>query len=157
MLPSLYLLYLVREYSAMENKIESAKEIEETGSYLQLSFSRAPKKNQEALAQLGKRWVQCLNKQGVNSKIYYLNNSSKTTGEEVPPPEGVESIAKILSISDDEMLGVSLQFYRDQAHAYQVFSNMMQDETCGAIAKEFDSLVTQGKNMITDGFSRLRV
>ena len=139
----------------MENKIESRTGIEEeTGSYLQLSFSRAPKKNQEALAQLGKRWVQWLNKHGVSSKIYYLN-SSTTTNEEVP--EGVESIAKILSVSDDEMLGVSLQFYRDQAHANEVFAKMMQDETCGAIGKEFDGLVTQGKGMITDGFSRLRI
>jgi uncharacterized protein YbaA (DUF1428 family) len=140
----------------MENKIESAKEIEETGNYLQISFSRAPKRNQEALAQLGKRWVQWLNENGVSSKIYYLDTSgSTTTREEVP--EGVESIAKILSVSDDEMLGVSLQFYRDQAHANEVFAKMMQDETCGAIGKEFDSLVTQGKSMITDGFSRLRV
>jgi hypothetical protein len=42
----------------MENKIEPAIEIEEeeeqTGNYLQISFSRAPKKNQKALAQLGK-------------------------------------------------------------------------------------------------------
>ena len=128
--------------------------IEEAGSYLQLSFSRAPKKNQEALAQLGKRWVQWLNKHGVSSKIYYLD-SSTTTSEEVP--DGVESIAKILSMSDDEMLGVSLQFYRDQAHANEVFAKMMQDETCGAIGKEFDTLVTQGKGMITDGFSRLRI
>jgi uncharacterized protein YbaA (DUF1428 family) len=135
-------------------KIESIREIEEAGSYLQLSFSRAPKKNQEALAQLGKRWVQWLNKHGVSSKIYYLN-SSTTTSEKVP--EGVESIAKILSIRDDEMLGVSLQFYRDQAHAEEVYSKMMQDEVCGAIGKEFDGLVTQGKNMITDGFSRLRM
>jgi uncharacterized protein YbaA (DUF1428 family) len=55
------------------------------------------------------------------------------------------------------MLGVSLQFYRDQAHADEVYSKMMQDETCGAIGKEFDSLVTPGKSMITDGFSRLRM
>jgi uncharacterized protein YbaA (DUF1428 family) len=139
----------------MENKIEFAKEIEETGNYLQISFSRAPKKNQEVLAQLGKRWVQWLNEHGVSSKIYYLDNSSTKSSEEIP--EGVESIAKILSVSDDEMLGVSLQFYRDQAHANEVFAKMMQDETCGAIGKEFDSLVTQGKGMITEGFSRLRI
>jgi uncharacterized protein YbaA (DUF1428 family) len=138
----------------MENKIEFAREIEETGNYLQISFSRAPKKNQEALAQLGKRWVQWLNEQGVSSKIYYLDKIS-TTSKEVP--EGVESIAKILAVTDDEILGVSLQFYKDQAHANEVFAKMMQDETCGAIGKEFDSLVTQGKGMITEGFSRLRI
>ena len=140
----------------MENKIEFAKEIEETGNYLQISFSRAPKKNQEALAQLGKRWVQWLSENGVSSKIYYLDNSSSTiTREEIP--EGIESIARVLSVNDDEMLGVSLQFYRDQAHANEVYSKMMKDEICGAIGKEFDSLVTQGKSMITDGFSRLRI
>jgi uncharacterized protein YbaA (DUF1428 family) len=144
----------------VEKTIESAKEIEEEiGSYLQLSFSRAPKKNQEALAQLGKRWVQWLNKHGVSSKIYYLNSSSTTTttSEQVSPPQGIESIAKTLSVGDDEILGVSLQFYRDQAHADEVYSKMMQDETCGAIGKEFDSLVTPGKSMITDGFNRLRM
>jgi uncharacterized protein YbaA (DUF1428 family) len=142
---------------------ESATEIEEqeTGNYLQISFSRAPKKNHDALAQLGKRFEQWLKKYGVSSKIYYLNNNNSgsgtttTTNGEVY--EGIESIAKILSISEDEMLGVSLQFYRDQAHADQVRSKMMQDETFGAIAKEFDGLVTQGKSMITDGFSRLKV
>ena len=45
----------------MKNKttIESATaEIEErTGSYLQLSFSRAPKKNHDALAQIEKQFV----------------------------------------------------------------------------------------------------
>jgi uncharacterized protein YbaA (DUF1428 family) len=83
--------------------------------------------------------------------------TTTTTTKEVPPPNGVESIAKILSVSHDEMLGVSLQFYRDQAHANEVFAKIMQDETCAAIGKEFDSLVTQRKGMITEGFRRLRV
>ena len=152
-------IFIVLNIATAMEKTESTETVEETGGYLQISFSRAPKKNQDALAQLGKRWVQWLNKHGVSSKIYYLNNnsSSTTTSEQREVPEGLESIAKILSVSDDEMLGVSLQFYRDQAHADQVHSKMMQDETCGAIGKEFDGLVTQGKGMITDGFSRLRV
>ena len=150
--------------TAMNNKTatESLTEIEqgeeqeeETGSYLQISFSRAPKKNHDALAHLGKWFELWLKKYGVSSKIYYLNNNSSTTrnGEVY---EGIESIAKILSISHDEELGVSLQFYRDQAHADQVRSKMMQDKTFGAIAKEFNCLVTPGKSMVTDGFSPLR-
>ena len=43
------------------------------------------------------------------------------------------------------MLGVSLQFYRDKAHADEVYLKMMQDETCGAIGKEFNGLVTPEK------------
>ena len=137
-----------------ESTTEIEEKAEETGGYLQISFSRAPKKNHDALAQLGKRFEQWLKKYEVSSKIYYLNSS--TTSNEVHP-EGLESITKILSLSDDEELGVSLQFYRDQSHADQVRSKMMQDKTFGAIAKEFDSLVTPGKSMITDGFSRLGV
>ena len=127
--------------------------IQETANYLQISFSRAPKKNHDALARLGKQFVQWLDKYGVSSKIYYLNNNSGTTNTEVY--EGLESITKIISISDDEELGVSLQFYRDQAHADQVRSKMMQDETFAPIGKEFDSLVSKGKSMISDGFSSL--
>jgi uncharacterized protein YbaA (DUF1428 family) len=119
---------------------------------MDLSFSRAPKKNHDAMAQIGKQFVQWLKKQEVKSEIYHL--SSTTTSGEVP--EGVESIAKTLSIGDDEEdVWVALQFYRDRAHADEVHAKMMQDESIGALMREFDSLVTQGKSLITGGFSRL--
>jgi uncharacterized protein YbaA (DUF1428 family) len=82
---------------------------------------------------------------------YHLSNNSSTASDE-SPTEGLESIAKILSISDYEELGVSLQFYRDKAHVDQARSKMMQDETFGAIGKEFDSLGSPGNSMIRDGF-----
>jgi uncharacterized protein YbaA (DUF1428 family) len=138
----------------MEKATESSIEIE-SGSYMDLSFSRAPKKNHDALAQFGKQYLQWLKKHGVKGEIYYLRSS--TTSDDNPPSDGVESITKILSISDDkEELWVALQFYRDRAHAEEVRGKMMQDESVGAIMKEFDGLVSQGKSLITDGFSRLR-
>jgi uncharacterized protein YbaA (DUF1428 family) len=138
--------------NASETKSPITAEIE-TGSYMDLSFSRAPKKNHDAMAQIGKQFVRWLKKQGVKSEIYHL--SSMTTSEEVP--EGLESIAKTLSIGDDdeEDVWVSLQFYRDRAHADEVHAKMMQDESIGQLMREFDSLVTQGKSLITGGFSRL--
>jgi hypothetical protein len=85
------------------NKTESTTEIESTTteSYTDLSFSRAPKKNHDALVQLGKQYVQWLKSQGVRTEIYHL--SSSTTTSEVPP-EGLESITKTLSVGDDEEL-----------------------------------------------------
>jgi uncharacterized protein YbaA (DUF1428 family) len=136
--------------NASETKSPITAEIE-TGSYMDLSFSRSPKKNQDAMAQIGKQFVQWLEKQGVKSEIYHL--SSMTTSEEVP--QGLESIAKTLSIGDDEDVWVALQFYRDRAHADEVRAKMMQDESIGAFMKEFDGLVTQGKSLIKGGFSRL--
>ena len=141
--------------AAEEAKNPITAEIEEAGSYMDLSFSRAPKKNHEAMAQIGKQYVQWLKKHGVKSEIYHLNSS--TTSEEVP--KSVESIAKILSIGDneEEEIWVALQFYRDQAHADEVRSKMMQNGSVGALMKQFDGLVSQGKSLITDGFSRLKV
>jgi uncharacterized protein YbaA (DUF1428 family) len=132
----------------MENT-EPATEIEETGNYLGLSLIRAPKDNHKSIEQIGKPIVQWFRKHGARPEIYNLSTSEF--------PEGIESIAKILSIGDEEEVWVALQFYRDQAHADQVRSKMMQDESIGKLMKEFDSLVTQGKSMISDGFSRLRV
>jgi hypothetical protein len=51
---------------------------------------------------------------------------------------------------------VALQFYKDKAHADEVRSKMVQDQGVSTIMREFDSLVSQGKSLITDGFSRLR-
>ena len=137
----------------MGKATESSIEIE-SGTYMDLSFSRAPKENHDTLAQLGKQYMQWLKKQGVKGEIYYLNSS--TTSDDNPPPDGVESITKILSISDDkEELWVALQFYRDRAHVDEVRGKMMQDESVGAIMKEVDGLVSQGKSLITDGLSRL--
>jgi|ERR687898_3055999 large subunit ribosomal protein L17 len=139
--------------ASMDNTTETATEIEETGSYMDLSFSRAPKKNHDAMAQIGKQYVQWLKKHGVRSEIYHLISS--TTSE--VPSDGVESIAKTLSIGDDdEEVWVALQFYRDPAHADEVRSKMMQDESVVALIKEFDGLVSQGKNLIIGGFSRLK-
>lgn len=94
------------------SKTKSAIEIEATGNYMDLAFSRAPKNNHDAIEQIGKPFVQWLKEQGVRTEIYYLNTSEV--------PEGLESIAKILSLGDDEEIWVLLQFYKDRAHADEV-------------------------------------
>jgi hypothetical protein len=63
------------------------------------------------MEQIGKPFVQWLRKHGVRTEIYHLSKTNEV------PPEGVESIAKTLSIGDDEEVWVALQFYRDRAHA----------------------------------------
>ena len=70
-------------------------------------------------------------------------------------PEGLESITKKLSVAEDEELWVLLQFYRDQAHANEVYSKMMLDESIGQLVKKFDGLITQGSNLIMGGFSHV--
>jgi uncharacterized protein YbaA (DUF1428 family) len=94
--------------------------------------------------------VQWFKKHGARPEIYNLSTSEF--------PEGVESIAKTLSTAEDkEEVWVLLQFYRDQTHADQVTAKMMQDESIGALMKEFGGLISQGSNLIMGGFNRLRV
>ena len=122
---------------------ESAAQIETTRSYMDLSFSRALKKNHDAIEQIGKPFVQRFKKDGVRSEICHLSSNSNssrssTTSEQerVAALEGrLESIAKTLSIGYDVEIWVLLQFYRDQAHADEVHSNMMQDESVGNLSR----------------------
>lgn len=131
-------------------KSEPDSEIEETGNYLGLSLIRAPKKNHKSIEHLAKPIVQWFKKQGTRPEIYHLSTSEF--------PEGIESIAKTLSTAEDnEEVWVLLQFYKDQTHADQVTAKMMQDESIGALMKEFGGLISQGSNLIMGGFNRLRV
>ena len=140
----------------MENKTESNGGIEqETGDYLGLNFIRAPKRNHDAMTQIGRPFVDWFKKQGVRPEIYYLGGTSNEQNESTP--EGLQSIANKLSVGEDEELWVLLQFYSDEAHANEVYSKMMQDETIGQLVKKFDGLIVQGSNLIMGGFTHSRV
>lgn len=128
--------------SAINNKTitESAAQIETTRSYMDLSFNRALKKNHDAMEQIGKPFVQRFKRHGARPEIYHLSSNSSSTSssssttseqETIAAPERLESIAKSLSIGNDVEIWVLLQFHRDQAHADEVHSNMMQDERVG--------------------------
>ncbi len=82
------------------------------------------------MTQIGQPFVEWFKKQGVRPEIYYLRGTSNEQKNE-STPEGLERIADKLSVGEDEELWVLLQFYRDQAHANEVYSKMMQDESIG--------------------------
>jgi MinD-like ATPase involved in chromosome partitioning or flagellar assembly len=132
------IFFVLNRTTALDN-IESSTEIEEeTRNYMGLNYIPALKKNHDTMEQIGKPFVQRFKRHGVRSEIYPLrsnssSSSSSTTSEQetIAAPERLESIAKTLSIGDDVEIWVLLQFYRDQAHADEVHSNMMQDERVG--------------------------
>jgi hypothetical protein len=139
----------------MENKTESGNKIgQETGNYLGLNFIRAPKRNHDSMKQINQPFVEWFKKQGVRTEIYYLSGTVSSEQNEAAP-EGLESITRKLSVGQDEELWVLLQFYRDQAHANEVYSKMMQDESIGQLVKKFDGLVTKGSSLIMGGFSHV--
>jgi uncharacterized protein YbaA (DUF1428 family) len=70
--------------------------------------------------------------------------------------EGFENIDKTLSAAEDEEIWVELQYYRDRSHCEDIFARMMKDKSLEALGKEFFGLISQGKTLVTGGFSRLR-
>ncbi|MCY1156176.1 MAG: hypothetical protein MOP48_182 [Nitrososphaera sp.] len=88
---------------------------------------------------IGKPFVQRFKRHGVRPEIYHLSGSSRSRSrssrtseqETIAALEGLETIAKTLSIGDDGEIWVLLQFHRDQAHADEVHSNMMENESVG--------------------------
>jgi hypothetical protein len=54
-------------------------------------------------------------------------------------------------VGEDEELWVLLQFHSDEAHANEIYSKMMQDESIGKLVKKFDGLIVQGSNLIMGG------
>jgi large subunit ribosomal protein L17 len=142
----------------VENRSESNSEIEqkETGKYLGLNFIRAPKRNHDAMTQIGLPFVEWFKNHGVRPEIYYLGGT-KTIEQNESTPEGLESITNKLSIGEDEELWVLLQFYRNQAHANEVYTKMMLDESIGQLVKQFDDLITRGSSLIMGGFSHVEM
>ena len=139
---------------AMNNKIESVttETIKETGSYIQFHIYKLPKKNHDAMVQLNKQIMPWFEKHGGRMEFFQLSNSESIGG--------VESIAKTFSVSKDEEeeeLWIELNYFRDRKHLEDIFPKMLQDETVAPLFKQFEGLIIQGKNMITGGFSRLKM
>jgi uncharacterized protein YbaA (DUF1428 family) len=140
-------------------KIDSTTTIEETGNYLQLFFYRAPKKNHDAIAKNLKQFVPWFQKHGVRIEYYQLGNSETQAAIDSAKESGMdvmESVAKTLSIDEDEEVWIEQQYFRDYKHCEDIYAKMMQDKSIEPLGNEFFGLVTQGKKLITGGFIRLR-
>jgi uncharacterized protein YbaA (DUF1428 family) len=146
----------------MENKIESASQLEETGNYLQHFIYRVPKKNHDAIVQNLKQFVPWFRKHGARVEYYQLGRSETKAAIDSAKQSGMDvmdSIDKALSIGteDEEEVWIEQQHFRDYKHCEDVYAKMMQDKSIEPLGNEFFGLITQGKKMITGGFNRLRV
>ncbi len=120
----------------------------ETGSHLEVFIYRVPKKNHDAIVQNLIKFVPWFEKQGAGIQYFQFAGNQTTM-------EGFESIAKTLSAAEDEDIWVELQHYRDRKHCEDTFAKMMQDKDLEPLGKEFLGLVSQGKSLVTGGFTAL--
>ena len=127
-------------------------------SYLAAFLYRASKKNHDAITQNLKKFIPWFENNGVRIEYYQL--AGRETQEEVDSAkaagmEGMESITKTLA-AEDEDIWMELQYFRDHNHCKEVYVKMMKDKNIEPLGNEFFGLITQGKNLITGGFNRLR-
>jgi uncharacterized protein YbaA (DUF1428 family) len=111
---------------------------------------RAPKRNHDAIVQLGKEFADILKKYGGPNPIYFELNNTEA------PMEGITNIAKTVLAKQDEDVWLQLTFYRDRIQRDEVRAKMGNDESMGQINKQFMDLITPG-SMIMGEFIRLKI
>lgn len=138
--------YYFITHTALMNKTEPTTR--QIGNHLEVFIYTAPKKNHAALAENLKKFLPWFEKNGVRIDYYQFRSSYNM--------EGMESIAKTLSVAKDEDIWIELQYFRDYNHCQIVYAKMMQDKSLKPLGDEFFGLVTQGKNLVTGGFGRFK-
>jgi uncharacterized protein YbaA (DUF1428 family) len=133
----------------MSNSNASEKE-EEIGNHIVLFIYRLPKKNHEALVQLGKQANEMFKKVGViRSEVFQLSNTQDMMG--------FTNISKTVSANkDEEEVVLETQSYRDQKHLAEVGAIMEKDKNAGLLYQQFMSLIIPG-SCIFGEFGRIKV
>lgn len=129
----------------MNKSGSSAKEI---GSYIEIIFYKAPKKNRDAVAQNLKKFVPWFEKHGARIEYYQFSGGEATM-------ERIECIDKTFSASEDEDIWAELQYYPDRKHCKDTFAKMMKNQSLKPLGNEFLGLITKESSLVVGGFSRL--
>jgi large subunit ribosomal protein L17 len=125
------------------NKFERQKD---TGGLIQVVFIRAPKKNHDALAKIGKQTDDFFRKHGVSKYVYRLNARENMMD--------FVNLSRIFSANDDEDVNLEILSYRDAKHVEEVMKAMEGDKRANELYKEAMELITPGSIVFGD-FSRL--
>ena len=112
---------------------------------------RAPKKNHDAMMQLGKQFSDILKKYGGPNTLYFQLNNTEA------PMEGITNIAKTVSANQDEEVWMELIFYRDRKHRDEVSAKMQNDDNMERLYKQSVDLLSPGSSFVMGEFSRLKV
>lgn len=110
---------------------------------------KVPKKNHNAIVQIGKQGYEIGNKHGVLRQESFVLGSTETN-------EGFSNIANIVSASRDEEVWVHLNFYKDRKPRDDVMVRIGNDETMSQLFRQSMDLISPGSNIIGE-FSRLNM
>ena len=129
------------------NYLDDSRRQKDLGSIIQIVFIRAPKKNRDALAKIGKETDEFFSKHGVSKYVYRLN-----TRENVMD---FVNLSKIMSANDEEDVNLEILSYRDAKHLEEVMKAMKGDNRASELYNESMKIITPGSIVFGD-FSQLK-
>lgn len=129
------------------NYLDDSRRQKDLGSLIQIVFIRAPKKNRDALAKIGKETDEFFSKHGVSKYVYRLN-----TRENVMD---FVNLSKIMSANDEEDVNLEILSYRDAKHLEEVMKAMEGDNRASELYNESMKIITPGSIVFGD-FSQLK-
>ena len=129
------------------NYLDDSRRQKDLGSLIQIVFIRAPKKNRDALAKIGKETDEFFSKHGVSKYVYRLN-----TRENVMD---FVNLSKIMSANDEEDVNLEILSYRDAKHLEEVMKAMKGDNRASELYNESMKIITPGSIVFGD-FSQLK-
>ncbi len=115
------------------------------GGLIQIVFIRAPKKNRDALAKIGKETDDFFRKHGVLKFVYRLNAK-----------ENMMDFVNlsIISANNDEDVNLEILSYRDAKHVEEVTKAMESDKRANELYRESIEFITPGSILFGD-FSKV--
>ena len=128
------------------SNLDNFEHQKDTGGLIQIVFIRAPKKNRDALAKIGKQTDNFFRKHGVSKFVYRLNTRENMMD--------FVNISKIISANEDEDVNLEILSYRDAKHVEEVMKAMESDKRANELYKESMEIITPGSIVFGD-FSRL--
>ena len=143
MIPLLIYYYIISIHLSDSENFANQKD---ASGLIKIFFIRAPKKNHDALVEIGKQTDIFFKKHGV-SKYGYRLDSIENMMDFV-------NVSKTISANDDDDVWLEIQFYKDAKHVEEVMNAMEGDKMANELYKEVMELITPGPIVFGD-FSRL--
>jgi len=125
----------------MDNSDNFGRE-KDLGGLIQIVFIRAPKKNRDALAKIGKETDDFFRKHGVSKFVYRLNARENMMD--------FVNLSKIISANNDEDVNLEILSYRDAKHVEEVMKAMESDKRANELYRESSKFITLGSIVFGD-------
>jgi uncharacterized protein YbaA (DUF1428 family) len=118
------------------------------GSHVRLYLYRIPKKNHNAMVQLGDQFADMFKNYGCYARSFQLESTETS--------EDFTNAANAVSVNQNEEVWLDLEFTTDRKHQDDVDTKIQNDERAGLLMKQYMELLVQGSRPIKSDFIRSR-